>query len=70
MFGLGNKKKKLLCTLNYLKQVAQWATIAHLRASIMYGDYIIYDAQRHELETVIRNKFKKKQRKPGETIFL
>ena len=30
----------------YLKQVAQWATIAHHGASIMFGDTIIYDAQR------------------------
>ena len=28
------------------KQVAQWATIAHLRASIMFGDTIIYNALR------------------------
>ena len=28
------------------KQVAQWATIAHHGASIMFGDTIIYDAQR------------------------
>ena len=28
------------------KQVAQWATIAHLRASIMFGDTIIGDAER------------------------
>ena len=28
------------------KQVAQWATIAHLGASIMFGYTIIYDAQR------------------------
>ena len=28
------------------KQVAQWATIAHLGASIMLGDTIIYGAQR------------------------
>ena len=27
-------------------QVAQWATIAHLGASIMFGDTIIYDAER------------------------
>ena len=27
------------------KQVAQWATIAHLGASIMFGDTIIDDAQ-------------------------
>ena len=29
-----------------IKQVAQWATIAHHGASIMFGDTIIYDAQR------------------------
>ena len=28
------------------KQVAQWATISHHGASIMFGDTIIYDAQR------------------------
>ena len=28
------------------KQVAQWASIAHHEASIMFGDTIIYDAQR------------------------
>ena len=28
------------------KQVAQWATIAYLGASIMFGDTIIYDTQR------------------------
>ena len=28
------------------KQVAQWATIAHLGASIMFGDTIMDDAQR------------------------
>ena len=28
------------------KKVAQWATIAHHAASIMFGDTIIYDAQR------------------------
>ena len=41
--------------------VAQWATIAHVGASIMFGVIIIYDAQRQvysELETVIRKKFK------------
>ena len=32
--------------INKNKQVAQWATIAHLRASIMFGDTIIDDAQR------------------------
>ena len=30
----------------YLLQVAQWETIVHLGASIMYGDTLIYDAQR------------------------
>ena len=29
-----------------IKQVAQWATIAHLGASIKFGDALIYDAQR------------------------
>ena len=29
-----------------VKQVAQWATIAHHGASIMFGDTRIYDAQR------------------------
>ena len=29
-----------------LQQVAQWATIAHLRANIMFGDTIFYNAQR------------------------
>ena len=29
-----------------MKQVAQWATIAHHGASIMFGDSIIYEAQR------------------------
>ena len=28
------------------KQVAQWAMIAHLRASIMFEDTIFYNAQR------------------------
>ena len=28
------------------KQVAQWATIAHHGASIMFGDTISYDAQK------------------------
>ena len=30
----------------FIQQVAQWATIAHHGASIMFGDTIIYDAQR------------------------
>ena len=29
-----------------IKQVVQWATIAHLGASITFGDTIINDAQR------------------------
>ena len=29
-----------------MKQVAQWAMIAHHGASIMFEDTIIYDAQR------------------------
>ena len=29
-----------------IKQVAEWATIAHLGASIKFGDALIYDAQR------------------------
>ena len=29
-----------------INQVAQWATIAHLGTSIMFGDTLIYDAQR------------------------
>ena len=33
-----------MCML--VKQVAQWAMIAHHGASIMFGDTIIYDAQR------------------------
>ena len=28
------------------KQVAEWATITHLGASIMFRDTLIYDAQR------------------------
>ena len=31
---------------SFIKQVAQWATIAHLGASIMFGDTLIDDAQR------------------------
>ena len=33
-------------TTGRAKQVAQWATIAHHGACIMFGDTIIYDAQR------------------------
>ena len=29
-----------------LRQVAKWATVAHLGTNIMFGDIIIYDAQR------------------------
>ena len=32
--------------LTFAKQVAQWPTITHLGASIMFGDILIYDAQR------------------------
>ena len=39
-----------------IKQVAQWATIAHLGASITFGDSS--KAGNPELETVIRNIFK------------
>ena len=38
------KRKKRYVRTN--KQVAQWATIAHHGASIMFGDTIKYDAQR------------------------
>ena len=56
--GIGWYFKSRLATV--LKQVAQWATIAHHGASIMFGDTIIYDAQRQitELETVTRNYLK------------
>ena len=37
--------KKILSVKNG-EQVAQWAMIAHLGANIMFGDTIIYDAQR------------------------
>ena len=33
----------------YVKQVAQWARIAHLRASIMFGDTIFYNAQKQAI---------------------
>ena len=36
----------LLKIQTFFKQLAQWATIAHHGASIMFGDTIIYDAQR------------------------
>ena len=35
-----------LTKLYQVQQVAQWATIAHLGASIMFGDNIFNDAQR------------------------
>ena len=37
------------------KQVAQWATIAHLRASIMFADTILDDAQRQVTQELIKN---------------
>ena len=37
---------RCLYTFGNFKQVAQWATIAHLGDTIMFGDIIIYDAQR------------------------
>ena len=36
-------KPKLINIELKFKQVAQWAAIAHLRASMMFGDTIIYD---------------------------
>ena len=39
-------KKKFTKNIMHKKQVAQWATLAHHGASIMFGDTIIYDAQR------------------------
>ena len=56
-----NEKNVVFLFPNARKQVAQWETIPHLGDSIMYGDTIIYAAQKadnSELETVIRNKFK------------
>ena len=36
-----------MCNIvNIHKQVAQWAAIAHLKASIMLGDTFIFDVQR------------------------
>ena len=46
---------------NFVKQITQWATIAHCGASITFGDTIIYNAHRQvtlNFETVIRNLFK------------
>ena len=37
--------KDLLNCAKFHQQVAQWATIAYLGASIMFGDNIILDAQ-------------------------
>ena len=67
------------------KQVAQWATIAHLGASIVFGKTIIYDAQwqvaltwnsdQEYIQTltgylqVLKRSELKLQRKPGEDIF-
>ena len=36
----------ILLSPGFFKQVAQWATISHLGAIIIFGDTIIYDAQR------------------------
>ena len=38
----------MISALKVIEQVAQLPMIAHLRASIMFGDTIIYDAQRQE----------------------
>ena len=40
-----NVNFKIFLNKSDRKQVAQWATIAHHGASIMFGDTIIYDAQ-------------------------
>ena len=48
-FMISQISEPKLCDLRFSqikKQVAQWAMIAHLGASIMFGDTIIYDAQR------------------------
>ena len=45
MFHYNTIKRKWLKVTSYFQQVAQWATIAHLGASIMFGKTIIYDAQ-------------------------
>ena len=43
-------RSKSICTVltepRPEKQLAQWATIPHHGASIMFGDTLIYDAQR------------------------
>ena len=38
--------KQAKIAYDIVKQVAQWAMIAHHGASIIFGDTIIYDAQR------------------------
>ena len=44
--GQTDGRRRLQYPRCFFKQVALWATIAHHRASIMFGDTIIYDAQR------------------------
>ena len=39
-------EKFQVLVVDNIKQVTQWATIAHLGATIMFGDTIIDDAQR------------------------
>ena len=36
----------------YIKQVAQWATIAHFGASIIFGDTLLYGVQRQVTQTL------------------
>ena len=57
----GNCLVSVISVSYHKKQVAQWATIAHLGASIMFGDNNnlgCSKAGNSELETVIMNKFK------------
>ena len=39
-------QKQNMYTFQFYKQVAQWATTAHLVAIIMFGDTIIYESQK------------------------
>ena len=41
-----DERRRLQYPFHFFKQVAQWVTIAHLGASIMFRDTIIDDAQR------------------------
>ena len=45
-FGLRYQVRIMSLASTIFKQIAQWATVAHLEASIMFGDTIIDDAQR------------------------